>query len=180
MEILVCSDLHASVSASEKVVELYKNENADFVVLCGDIYNGFSSSYAETMARNLETLSGRIVCAKGNNDYSGDCEFSPFDYVTVGALNAFGRKLYYTHGHIYNENRLPPQIKAGDILCYGHTHFGKLSKVDGIYICNVGSLTFPRACSPRSYAVIDESGIELKTLMGKTISKLDFDKPSIE
>ena len=32
-----------------------------------------------------------------------------------------GLTFYATHGHVYNENNLPP-FREGDILIHGHTH----------------------------------------------------------
>ncbi|MEG1706256.1 MAG: YfcE family phosphodiesterase [Clostridia bacterium] len=175
MKILVCSDLHCSVSASVKVAELVKKEEASRLVLCGDICDSRRDSVARSVADNLSSISGcKIVCAKGNNDYSGDCDFLPFVYQEWGVFNFDGRNVFFTHGHIYNESRLPPLCKAGDILCYGHTHRGKVELSNGVYVCNVGSLSLPRWGAPKSYAVIDESGIYLKTAPDEVIAQLLF------
>ena len=51
-----------------------------------------------------------------------------FPVMADYALILYGeRNLYATHGHIYNENNLPP-LKNGDILIHGHTHVLKAEK----------------------------------------------------
>lgn len=47
-------------------------------------------------------------------------------------LNLDGRTFYATHGHIYNENNLPP-VQDGDILIHGHTHVLRAEPKEGIY-----------------------------------------------
>ena len=37
------------------------------------------------------------------------------------------RRLFLTHGHIYNKDNLP-KLSSGDILFYGHTHINEVIK----------------------------------------------------
>jgi diadenosine tetraphosphatase ApaH/serine/threonine PP2A family protein phosphatase len=46
----------------------------------------------------------------------------PFPIMADYGLMTAGKRLcYFTHGHIYNLDRLPP-LRKGDILLHGHTH----------------------------------------------------------
>lgn len=42
-----------------------------------------------------------------------------------------------------------------DIVCFGHTHCSYFEKIDGVYLLNPGSTTFPRDGNPPSYAILD-------------------------
>ena len=44
---------------------------------------------------------------------------------------------------------------ACDIVCFGHTHASMIRKMDGVFLLNPGSVTFPRDGKPRSYAILD-------------------------
>ncbi len=46
------------------------------------------------------------------------------DYSTILYNN---KRLFLTHGHIYNENNLP-KLMDGDVFIYGHTHIPKAEK----------------------------------------------------
>ena len=49
-----------------------------------------------------------------------------------------------------------------DALFYGHTHVKELYKSNqGKIICNVGSVTFPKAGNPPSFAVYEAGKIKL-------------------
>ena len=45
-------------------------------------------------------------------------------------LSIDGKTLYATHGHVYNQNNLPP-LCEGDILIHGHTHVLKAEQMEG-------------------------------------------------
>ena len=51
----------------------------------------------------------------------------------------------------------------------GHTHVGNIEKINGKIIANPGSISKPRGGTKKSYLIIDENDIELKTLEGETI-----------
>ena len=78
-----------------------------------------------------------------------------------------GLTFYATHGHVYNENNLPP-FREGDILIHGHTHvqgraegwiYSSESGIFSVRMCicanssNVTELTCPNLeQSARTYA----------------------------
>ena len=67
------------------------------------------------------------------------------------------RIIYATHGHIYNEGKLPPLCK-GDILLNGHTHIPKCSEHKDYIYMNCGSVSIPKEDSPHSY-MTSENGV---------------------
>ncbi len=60
----------------------------------------------------------------------------------------------------------------GDIFLFGHTHVGQIEKIEDRIVANPGSISKPRGGSKKSYLIIDEGKIELKTLSGETIKCL--------
>ena len=61
---------------------------------------------------------------------------------------------------------------CGDIFLFGHTHVGTIEKIGSKIIANPGSISKPRGGTNKSYIVIDETKIELKTLPGDTLKSL--------
>lgn len=166
MKICVFSDIHGSVEATRKMVELAKG--SDITVLCGDIYRGYGQcSENLEIARLLSQLPDLRV-AKGNNDYSGDEQFSPFVYSDYVVLRRFNKTLFFTHGHRYNAFRFPPILNEGDVICHGHTHRRACMVVNGLIVLNVGSVASPRD-GVASYMEMDDDGFYFKDMNGNLL-----------
>lgn len=86
-----------------------------------------------------------------------------------------GRTVYFTHGHKCNPDLPPKDAKKGDIVFYGHFHRAMIEEKDGvIYVC-VGAIGLSPEGVERSYAILDEHSITVKTLEGnKTIIQMDI------
>ena len=54
---------------------------------------------------------------------------SPF-WQIMPFFSVEGKTLYATHGHIFNQDNLPP-MQEGDILIHGHTHLLKAEETEG-------------------------------------------------
>ena len=89
-----------------------------------------------------------IYNVRGNCDTEVDQMVLEFpvltEYMLIPILGAGAPPVIFaTHGHIYNENNLPPFHK-GDILLHGHTHVPACTdRGDYIYM-NPGSLSIPK------------------------------------
>jgi putative phosphoesterase len=86
------------------------------------------------------------------------------------------RRLFLTHGHIYNEDNLP-KLSDGDVFIYGHTHIPKAEKKGNIFILNPGSITFPKENNPNTYAVLEDDMITIKRLDGSVFKEMKLDCP---
>ena len=97
------------------------------------------------------------ICAvRGNCEAEVDQMVLDFPVMADYALILYGeRNLYATHGHIYNENNLPP-LKNGDILIHGHTHVLKAEKREDYTLLNPGSVSIPKEGNPPSYAILED------------------------
>ncbi|MBO5772502.1 MAG: YfcE family phosphodiesterase [Clostridia bacterium] len=175
MKILIVSDLHGNLDACQLVWQLYQQENPDKVVLCGDVFEGWYGDNSSQMNAIFSLMSGKIYSVKGNNDSDEDCRFAPFTFVGNLVWQHFDRQLFLTHGHRYNKMILPPVLNKNDVLVYGHTHVGSLSRVKGLYVLNVGSLWLPRGKAPKSYGIIDDKGIYLKSVDGTLLESYLFE-----
>ena len=161
MKWMIASDIHGSAYYCRKLLEAYTEEKADRLLLLGDILyhgprNDLPRDYAprEVIAL-LNERKNDIYCVRGNCDTEVDQMVLEFpvlgDYcvLTEGTL-----AVYATHGHVYNEQKLPP-LHPGDILLHGHTHVPKcVVHETEQYICmNPGSVSIPKEDSWHGYMV---------------------------
>ena len=131
MKWFIASDIHGSAYYCRKMLERYKAENADRMLLLGDIlYHGPRNDLPEGYAPKevigmLNAMKDEILCVRGNCEAEVDQMVLKFPVLAEYAIIDLGNSIIYaTHGHIYNENNLPP-MKKGDILLHGHTHVPK-------------------------------------------------------
>ena len=170
MKILVFADFHGSESALKTAIEICRRETPDKTVVCGDLF-GWSS--ADKVAELVQQFQGVLYLVKGNNDYATAQSFLPCPMEDNALMYHFQRTLFFTHGDRYNSMRIPPMLKEGDALVYGHTHVGRLQVYRGLYIANVGSLARPRDGAP-SYLIMDEQCITLKMDSGEILQQLNW------
>ena len=173
MKLMIASDIHGSAYYCKKMIDAYKNENAGKLLLLGDILyhgprNDLPKEYApKKVISMLNELKDNILCIRGNCEAEVDQMVLEFpclaDYAIIFAEN---QTIYATHGHVYNEDNLPP-LSKGDILLHGHTHVPKCEKHED-YICmNPGSVSIPKEDSHHG-SMIFEDGIFLwKELEGE-------------
>lgn len=81
-----------------------------------------------------------------------------------------GRKKAVFHARTQVQSRSSLQgRKKGDEVFYGHFHKADVCQIDGvIYVC-VGAIGMPKADTVRSYAVVDEHEISVKSLVGEDV-----------
>ena len=134
MKLMFASDIHGSAYYCRKMLEAYQAEEAGRLILLGDILyhgprNDLPKEYAPKEVIAMLNLMKNDICAvRGNCEAEVDQMVLDFPVMADYALILYGeRNLYATHGHIYNENNLPP-LKNGDILIHGHTHVLKAEK----------------------------------------------------
>lgn len=178
MKIFVATDLHGSAYYAQKVVEQFNLLRANVCVLLGDIYNHgprnpFPKDYAPVkVAEILGTVADKLIVVKGNCDSEVDQMISPFTFVDNNVLFAFDRRLFFTHGHVYNKDNLP-YLTSGDVLLYGHFHVNEITERHGVTCVNVGSASLPKD-GKNSYCLIDDGGITLATFDGDVIARKSF------
>ena len=171
MKYIFASDIHGSAYYCRKLIETYKNEKADRLILLGDLLyhgprNDLPKDYApKEVAAMLNSLKNEILAIRGNCEAEVDqmmLEFPVLAEYAVLALES-GQTIYLTHGHHYNiDNPLP--MKEGDIMIYGHTHVPLDEIRNGIRFLNPGSVSIPKQDSGHGY-IIWENGDFTYTLL---------------
>jgi len=161
MKWLIASDIHGSEYYCEKVIKAYREECADKILLLGDIlYHGPRNDLPyghnpKGVIKLLNECSSSIICVRGNCDAEVDQMVLDFpimaDYAVIIENNI---KIYATHGHIYNEEHLPPMSK-GDILLNGHTHVPKCTKHEDYIYLNPGSASIPKENTHHGYMTLE-------------------------
>ena len=177
MRLFIATDVHGSAYWAERIVEEFKRANCDQLILLGDVYNHgprnpFPRDYAPMkVAEILNKVAGKLIAIKGNCDSEVDQMISDFPFVQQEIIPLGGRRLYFTHGHVYNKDNLPC-LSSGDALFYGHFHKNEIVDVDGITCVNVSSASLPKDLS--AYCIVDESGVALYGFDGEVILQTNF------
>lgn len=180
MKIFFISDIHGSIYYLEKVLDRYKQEAANYIVILGDaLYHGprnpLPKDYnPQAVASLLNGYKDKIIAVRGNCDSEVDQMIIEYpmmsDYSIILCNN---RRLFVTHGHIYNEDNMP-NLSCNDVLIHGHTHFPVAKKCNGIYVLNPGSITLPNGNNPNSYAILQDDLFQIKDLQGNVIKEIMF------
>ena len=182
MKYFIASDIHGSAYYCERMLEAYRREGADRLILLGDILyhgprNDLPRDYApKRVIEMLNPLKNEIFCVRGNCDTEVDQMVLDFPILADYALlDINGSTVFVTHGHKHNLSALPP-MKAGDVLLHGHTHIPACETREGITYLNPGSVSIPKEGSKNSYMVL-EGGIFInKSLDGEVVFDFSLTK----
>ena len=183
MNVWIASDIHGSALYCRKLLDLMEKRGADRLVLLGDLlYHGPRNDLPEgydpkAVFAMLNSVKDRILSVHGNCDAEVDQMVLDFPIMAdYGLFVIDGRTLYATHGHVYNQDNLPP-MKAGDILVHGHTHLLKAERVDTgacgtITVLNPGSVSIPKGGNPNTYAMLEDGVFSILTLDGAMVKEI--------
>ncbi|MGY0393821.1 phosphodiesterase [Fusobacterium sp.] len=180
MKLFIISDIHGSLYYLEKVMEIFKKGDYDKLVILGDeLYHGPRNPLPKDYSPKdvIQILNGykdKIIAVRGNCDSEVDQMVLDYPIMSDYALLYLGEKrVYITHGHIYNkENPLP--MSEGDILLYGHFHIPMIEKIENRYFFNPGSISLPKNSSKNSFAILDEETFTIKDLDENIIMDIKF------
>ncbi len=179
MKYLFISDIHGSYPALEKALRFFEAHHADMLCILGDILNyGPRNSIPaglnpKAIAERLNSMADRIVGIRGNCDAEVDQMLIHFpimqDYML---LVDNGVKLFLTHGHVYNKEKMPEG--RFDAVLYGHTHYWELDKEGDMVVCNTGSITFPKGGNPPTMVIYENRKFSTYTLDGKLLKEIEI------
>lgn len=176
MKLMIASDIHGSSLYCEELLKRYNDEKPDKLLLLGDIlYHGPRNDLPrgynpKSVIAMLNNIKDEIICVRGNCDAEVDQMVLDFPIMAdYSILDLDGRLIFATHGHIYNENNLPPMGRC-DVLLNGHTHIPKcVSHGDYTYM-NPGSVSIPKEGSRHGYMIYEDSKFIWKDLDGNIVS----------
>ena len=170
MNLLIASDIHGCLSATQKIIEQFRSGRYDYLVLLGDILNHgprnpLPEQYDPTgVTELLNQFADRVIAVRGNCDSEVDQTLLKFPLLAeYNQLLVAGKRLFLCHGHTYAPDNLPP-LQEGDIFCFGHFHTPQLESSDGIWLLNPGSASMPRGGYPASYASLCEGQLSVRKL----------------
>ncbi|MCV9879560.1 phosphodiesterase [Brenneria izbisi] len=181
MKLMFASDLHGSLSATERVLSHFEHSGADWLILLGDFLNHgprnpLPDNYqpAEVAAR-LNGYARHIIAVRGNCDSEVDQMLltfpvtAPWQHVLLPK-----NRLFLTHGHLYHPDNLPP-LNVGDVLVYGHTHIPVAERRGEIYHFNPGSVSLPKGGYPASYGTLEDDMLRVLSLSdGEPIAQVEI------
>lgn len=180
MKFLIASDLHGSLPAAEAVLARMKAENADRLILLGDLlYHGPRNPLPDgydpkNVAALLNAMPVKPLAVRGNCDAEIDQMVLEFpimaDYMLLPLVG--GHAAFVTHGHLFNMGMRPP-FQRGDVLLHGHTHVHTVETADGLTYINPGSAALPKENQPKSYMTLDwDAGLfEIKGFSGEVLRR---------
>lgn len=181
MKIMIASDIHGSAYYCRKLLEQYRVEKPDKLLLLGDILyhgprNDLPKEYdPKAVIAMLNEMKEEILCVRGNCDTEVDQMVLEFPILAEYCiLYEEGRMIFATHGHHFNMEN-PPMLKEGDILLHGHTHVPVSKMFDGKIYLNPGSVAIPKEESDHSYMMLEDGKFTWKTLEGKSYKVLACD-----
>ncbi|MGM9614439.1 MAG: phosphodiesterase [Oscillospiraceae bacterium] len=184
MKYMIASDLHGSVEYVSRLMEAWQREAADALLLLGDLlYHGPRNDLPERydtkrVLAMLNNLSGHIVAVRGNCDAEVDQMVLDFPLMADYEIIGYGsRKLFLTHGHLYDPIEKLPPIGAGDVMLSGHTHVpASFRNSEGVWFLNPGSVSIPKNGSPHSYMTLEHDVFRWKTLEGGVYRELSLEE----
>lgn len=174
MKLLIASDIHGSEYYLKELLERFKAEEADRLILLGDVLyhgprNDLPKGYApKAVIKLLNPLKDKILCVRGNCDTEVDQMVLSFPILADYAVVCDEKNvMYLSHGHVFGEDN-PPPISNGEILICGHTHIPKCTEKNGYIYMNPGSVSIPKENSEHSYMIYENNTFTWKNLNGET------------
>ncbi len=147
-KVIVLSDSHGAFGDLYDVILKHK-DNAHCFIHLGD-------GYKEVDELKAFFPDIKLYFVRGN------CDFSAIDSPFTDTLFIGGKKIIFTHGHLYHVKYSLSELTSfahqnhADIILYGHTHLKCQFYEDNLYVMNPGSLGHPRE-GRKSYGIIDIS-----------------------
>ena len=170
MKLMFASDLHGSLFWTKALRAAWEREKPGKLILLGDLlYHGPRND----LPRDYDPKGVTALLSEMKEELLwGNCEAEvdqmvlPFPVMADYMVLWLGdRMAFVTHGHLYNEDRLP-MLKRGDLLIHGHTHVPVIRphKEEGYTYLNPGSASLPKEGNPHSYMVYEDGRFSIRDL----------------
>ena len=108
MKLMFASDIHGSLPATERVLELFEQNGADWLILLGDLLNhgprnALPAGYQPAqVAERLNRYSDKIIAVRGNCDSEVDQMLLTFPIEAPWQQVLLQKTIVLTHGHLYH------------------------------------------------------------------------------
>lgn len=171
MKLMIASDIHGSAYYCRKMLEAFEREKAEKLILLGDILyhgprNDLPREYApKEVIKMLNEKKTDLLCVRGNCEAEVDQMVLEFPVMAeYMILYLDGRMIFATHGHIHNENNLPP-LGENAVLLHGHTHVQAILDRGSYLYLNPGSVSIPKEGNKNSYMMYEDGRFMIKELL---------------
>nr|UCQ30237.1 phosphodiesterase [Edwardsiella piscicida] len=172
MKLMFISDIHGSLSATERALAIFAHSGRRWLILLGDVLNhGPRNPLPDrydppAVAALLNGYAERIIAVRGNCDSEVDQMLLTFPMMAPWQQVLLSdRRLFLTHGHLYHPQQLPA-LAPDDVLVYGHTHL-PLAERQGEHICfNPGSISLPKGGNVPSFGMLAGDRLWVQALHG--------------
>lgn len=178
MKLMFASDIHGSAFYCRKMLEAYGREEAERLIILGDILyhgprNDLPRDYSpKEVIAMLNPLKDKLYAVRGNCEAEVDQMVLEFPVMADYCLILMEeRAIYATHGHKYHEDHLPP-LKKGDILIHGHTHIPLAENRKDYILLNPGSVSIPKEGNIPTYAILENGLFTIKGFGGEMVRQL--------
>lgn len=178
MKYMFASDIHGSAYYCKKMLEVYRCSGAKRLILLGDIlYHGPRNDLPreydpKQVLAMLNEYRDQIYAIRGNCDSEVDQMVLEFPMMADYALLELnGKTCYATHGHVYNQDVLPP-MQPGDVLIHGHIHLPVAEAMGDKFLLNPGSTSLPKEGNPCSYGMLDGTTFTIYDFEGGIIKQI--------
>ena len=168
MKLMIASDIHGSAFYCRKMLEAFKNEHADRLLLLGDILyhgprNDLPKDYApKEVISMLNGIKENILCVRGNCDTEVDQMVLEFPVLNEQIfLSIDGTDMLAVHGH-----KPFSAVKSGTVILSGHTHVPKIAQENGVIFINPGSVSIPKENSAHGYIIFEHGDFIQKDFEG--------------
>ncbi|WP_242949098.1 phosphodiesterase [Acetitomaculum ruminis] len=173
---MAASDIHGNAYYCEKLMDAFEKEGANKLLIAGDLaaYSSWGVSNNEGLFVHdiLNQYAQDIICVSGNCDDPEEQVDYDFDMREILKVVSFeDKKIYLTHGHIYNPSN-PPKMEKGSILLCGHSHIPAYEEYKDYIYLNPGSVSKPRRGSWHGYLLLTENEFIWKDLDGNIMHKI--------
>lgn len=172
MKLMIASDIHGSAYYCEKLMERFKEEKPDKLLLLGDIlYHGPRNDLPrdynpKKVIAMLTEIRDYCLGVRGNCEAEVDQMVLGFPLMCDYALLYVNDiTIYATHGHIYNQNN-PLPLTKGILLC-GHTHVPACEEHENFVYINPGSVSIPKENTRNSYMILEGRTFQWKDIETK-------------
>ena len=148
MKLMFASDIHGSLPATEQVLSHFERSGAKWLILLGDVLN-HGPRNALPAGYNPGAVAER---------FNSIPITAPWQQILMAE-----QRLFVTHGHLYNPDKLPP-LAENDVLVFGHTHLPLAEKQDTVYLFNPGSVSIPKGGFEPSYGMLNDGVLSVHAL----------------
>ena len=176
MKLMIASDIHGSAFYCKQLLESFKNEHADRILLLGDILyhgprNDLPKEYVpKEVISMLNGIKEYILCVRGNCDTEVDQMVLEFPVLNEQImLSIDGTEMLAVHGH-----KAFPAVKSKTVILSGHTHIPKLEEKDGVIYMNPGSVSIPKENSHHGYMIFEKGEFIWKDFDGNVKNRFEI------